>query len=159
MNLNSPETADESVTEIGVFNNNNKRFLLKRTFSQDSWRYLSRMHTPPHTHKHTRTHPHTRPRTHHHHSPSYDKRQIFTIIHLELWKANLKRYVFKFVWKEERVEIFLSSEGRLFQTDGARNEKERSPAVLRLNVLGSKSFSEDERKGRPGRYTVRVADR
>ena len=61
--------------------------------------------------------------------------------------------------KDGSVGIFLNSEGRLFQTEGARNEKERSPAVLRLKVFGSKSFSEDERKGRPGRYTVRVADR
>ena len=43
-----------------------------------------------------------------------------------------------------RVEEFLRSDGREFQTEGARKLKERSPNVLVLRFGTFRSFSHDE---------------
>ena len=55
-----------------------------------------------------------------------------------------------------RVEEFLRSDGREFQTEGARKLKERSPNVLVLRFGTLSSFSHDERKFRVGSYAHRV---
>ena len=76
------------------------------------------------------------------------------------WKAVLKRWVFKLALKAESVGRFLMSEGRSFQTEGARNWKEHSPAVLRLKVGGTRFFfSEAERRGRGGWLKRSFAER
>ena len=55
-----------------------------------------------------------------------------------------------------RVEEFLRSDGREFQTEGAIKLKERSPNVLVLRFGTLRSFSHDERRFRLGSYAHRV---
>ena len=55
-----------------------------------------------------------------------------------------------------RVEEFLRSDGREFQTEGARKLKERSPNVLVLRFGTLRSFSHDERRFHVGSYAHRV---
>ena len=55
-----------------------------------------------------------------------------------------------------RVKEFLRSDGREFQTKGARKLKERSPNVLVLRFGTLRSFSHDERRFRAGSYAHRV---
>ena len=55
-----------------------------------------------------------------------------------------------------RVEEFLRSDGREFQTEGARKLKESSPNVLVLCFGTLRSFSHGERRFRVGSYAHRV---
>ena len=56
----------------------------------------------------------------------------------------------------ERVEEFLRSDGREFQTEGAKKLKERSQNVLVSRFGTLMSFSHDERRFRVGSYAHRV---
>ena len=55
-----------------------------------------------------------------------------------------------------RVEEFLRSDDRQFQTEGARKLKERSPNVLVMRFGTLRSFSHDERRFCVGSYAHRV---
>ena len=67
-----------------------------------------------------------------------------------------KQMSFKSGLNSGRVEEFLRSDGREFQTEGARKLKERSPNVLVLRFGTFRSFSHDERRFRVGSYAHRV---
>ena len=58
-----------------------------------------------------------------------------------------------------RVDEFLRSDGKEFQTEGARKLNERSPNVLVLRFGTLRSFSHDERRFRVGSYAHRAWER
>ena len=60
-------------------------------------------------------------------------------------KASLNRWVFKEDRKAEREVAERTESGREFQTEGAEEEKERSPYDLEVRGLQSVRLSEEER--------------
>ena len=58
----------------------------------------------------------------------------------------MNKWVLSLDLNSGRVEEFLTSVGREFQTEGARKLKERSPNVLVLRFETLRSFSHDERR-------------
>ena len=74
-------------------------------------------------------------------------------------KAVMNKCVLSLDLKSGRVEEFLRSDGREFQTEGARKLTECSPNIQVLRFGTLKSFSHNERRFRVGSYAHRVWER
>ena len=59
--------------------------------------------------------------------------------------ALLKRNVFSLCLKRDTEELFLMSDGRVFQSVGAATEKDLAPYVFKLKCGMERSSLEDER--------------